>query len=69
MKDQGKVSQCALLLSSAMWAQTLWCTVVRLCGASHEQLGIWQHDVYAAKSLTYFVVREQCCFFLHLADL
>lgn len=36
MKDQGKVSQCVRLLSSAMWAKT----VVRLCRASHEQLGI-----------------------------
>lgn len=26
MKDQVKVSQCFLLLSSVMWVQTLWCS-------------------------------------------
>lgn len=30
MKDQGKVSQCLLLLSLALWVQTLWCTAGNL---------------------------------------
>ena len=43
MKDQGKVSLCLLLLSSATWAQALWRTVFRRCRVSREQLGIGQH--------------------------
>lgn len=52
MKDQGKVSLCLLLLSSATWVQALWRTVFRRCRVSREQLGVGQHaGVCVAKSL------------------